>query len=482
MATAVDLGRELLRRKIKLAYGGGSVGLQGSVASTVFTNGGLVRGFIPGYIATRRVYGVEHTVSSNYYKYFEMNHAVEAFIILPGGVNTMEDDVVRQNFIASSQRKLFNSAFFVSELLDKLEFAKAFPGPGASYDEFGNLVNESRDVDFSGLTMGNVIQFLPNVPEAIIMSELPPQFHAERFFKGLEISGANPSFFGDDVGAVGLSCEASMDGASQVGQRCREGYIDVLDVSGNPTLAQQRCLTSNISVGRLSAKPWFSASHARQRCWLHQHRYWGGLARPMVGLVIPLADDKNEAIRLRWIGVPVTQPGWGVSVTHDAEDDRANSPGSHAEAGSPHPGRDHFRRDWSNTFGAKGPGFPTHPPPWRVTELEEALGQAEESARAQEEAFPSKAANWAACHHSEIARSILTTPEETMDFFKVMYQEPEGKRMITDIGSYGFQCGQKEERSLLYTRLRNRDPAFDPAVMKLPALYKEEPTPPFALE
>ncbi|VFQ98082.1 unnamed protein product, partial [Cuscuta campestris] len=94
MATAVDLGRELIRRKIKLAYGGGSVGLQGAVASTVFTNGGLVRGFIPGYIATRRVYGptygVEHTVSSNYYKYFEMNHAVEAFIILPGGVDTME--------------------------------------------------------------------------------------------------------------------------------------------------------------------------------------------------------------------------------------------------------------------------------------------------------------------------------------------------------------------------------------------------------
>ncbi|VFQ66103.1 unnamed protein product [Cuscuta campestris] len=176
MATAVYLGRELLRRKIKLAYGGGSVGLQGAVASTVFTNGGLVRGFIPGYLATRRVYGptygVEHTVSSNYYKYFEMNHVVEAFIVLPGGVDTMEglftliswaseglhnrpigllnidgyfnnllkflDDAVRQNFMASSQRKLFISSFSVDELLDKLEFAKAFPGPGVSYDEFVN--------------------------------------------------------------------------------------------------------------------------------------------------------------------------------------------------------------------------------------------------------------------------------------------------------------------------------------------------------
>ncbi|RAL45117.1 hypothetical protein DM860_015523 [Cuscuta australis] len=146
MATAVDLGRE------------------------------LIRGFIPGYIATQGVYGptygVEHIVPSNYYKYFEMNHAVEAFIIIPGGIDTMEglftliswaseglhnrpigllnidgyfnnlikflDDTVRQNFMASSQRKLFISSFFVGELLDKLEFTKAFPGPGASYDEFVN--------------------------------------------------------------------------------------------------------------------------------------------------------------------------------------------------------------------------------------------------------------------------------------------------------------------------------------------------------
>ncbi|VFQ63983.1 unnamed protein product [Cuscuta campestris] len=166
MATAVDLGRELIRRKIKLAYGGGSVGLQGAVASTVFTNGGLVRGFIPGYIATRQVYGptygVEYTVSSNYYKYFKMNHIVEAFIVLPGGIDTMEglftliswaseglhskpigllningyfnnlikflDDTVRQNFMALNQRKLFISSFFVDELLDKLEFAKSFSG------------------------------------------------------------------------------------------------------------------------------------------------------------------------------------------------------------------------------------------------------------------------------------------------------------------------------------------------------------------
>ncbi|VFQ63978.1 unnamed protein product [Cuscuta campestris] len=48
------------------------------------------------------------------------------------------DDAVRQNFMALNQRKLFISSFFVDELLDKIEFAKAFPGPGAKYDEFAN--------------------------------------------------------------------------------------------------------------------------------------------------------------------------------------------------------------------------------------------------------------------------------------------------------------------------------------------------------
>ncbi|RAL42544.1 hypothetical protein DM860_011162 [Cuscuta australis] len=176
MAMAVDLGRELVGRKIRLTYGGGNVDLQGAVASTVYTNGGIVRGFVLGYIATRQVYGptygAEYTVSSNYYKYFEMNHVLEAFIVLPGGIDTMEglftliswasegyhskpigllnidgyfnnlikflDDAVRQNFMTSSQRKLFISSLFIDELLDKLAFAKAFPGPGVSYDEFVN--------------------------------------------------------------------------------------------------------------------------------------------------------------------------------------------------------------------------------------------------------------------------------------------------------------------------------------------------------
>ncbi|VFQ76145.1 unnamed protein product [Cuscuta campestris] len=96
MATTVDLGRELVRRKIRLTYGGGNVGLQGAVASMVYNNGGRVRGFIP-----------------------------------------------RTSWPPTRGNFSFLLSFFVDELLDKLEFAKAFPGPGASYEEFAN---PGRDV------------------------------------------------------------------------------------------------------------------------------------------------------------------------------------------------------------------------------------------------------------------------------------------------------------------------------------------------
>ncbi|RAL39892.1 hypothetical protein DM860_013093 [Cuscuta australis] len=138
MATAVDLGRGLIRRRISLAYGGGNVGLQGAVASTVFTNGGLVRAFIvlPGGVGTMEgLFTLISWASEGLH-----NRSIGLLNIDSYFNNLIKflDDVVRQNFMSLSQRKLFISSFFVGELLDELEFAKAFPGPGVRYDEFVN--------------------------------------------------------------------------------------------------------------------------------------------------------------------------------------------------------------------------------------------------------------------------------------------------------------------------------------------------------
>ncbi|RAL49954.1 hypothetical protein DM860_002245 [Cuscuta australis] len=124
MATAVDLGRELIRRRISLAYGGGNVGLQGVVASTVFTNGGLVRAFIvlPGGVDT-----MEGLFSLISWASKGLHNRPIGLLNIDGYFNNLIkflDDAVRQNFMSLSQRKLFISSFFVGELLDKLEFAK----------------------------------------------------------------------------------------------------------------------------------------------------------------------------------------------------------------------------------------------------------------------------------------------------------------------------------------------------------------------
>ncbi|KAJ7518007.1 hypothetical protein O6H91_21G050400 [Diphasiastrum complanatum] len=53
---ALDLGKELVRRKIDLIYGGGSVGLMGLIAQTVHEGGCHVTGVIPKALMPREVH------------------------------------------------------------------------------------------------------------------------------------------------------------------------------------------------------------------------------------------------------------------------------------------------------------------------------------------------------------------------------------------------------------------------------------------
>ncbi|VFQ61668.1 unnamed protein product, partial [Cuscuta campestris] len=72
-----------------------------------------------------------------------------------------------------------------------------------------------------------------------------------------------------------------------VGQRCRGAYIAVPEVSGNPTLAQQRCLNSNIAVGRLNAKPCFWLPRPDNAVDYLYIAVGLGLARPMEAAKYP---------------------------------------------------------------------------------------------------------------------------------------------------------------------------------------------------
>lgn len=94
-AAAIALGEALARNKIRLVYGGGNVGLMGTIARTVIDNGGLVTGIIPEFLKAREVMfsDADETiiVPDMHTRKMLMFEKSDGFIALPGGVGTLEE-------------------------------------------------------------------------------------------------------------------------------------------------------------------------------------------------------------------------------------------------------------------------------------------------------------------------------------------------------------------------------------------------------
>ncbi|HYE91651.1 MAG TPA: TIGR00730 family Rossman fold protein [Terriglobales bacterium] len=94
-AAARLLGGELVRRRIGLVYGGGSVGLMGTLADAVLAGGGEVIGVIPQPLAARELAhaGVAdmRIVASMHERKATMEALADGFIALPGGLGTLEE-------------------------------------------------------------------------------------------------------------------------------------------------------------------------------------------------------------------------------------------------------------------------------------------------------------------------------------------------------------------------------------------------------
>ncbi|KAL1544635.1 Cytokinin riboside 5'-monophosphate phosphoribohydrolase log8 [Salvia divinorum] len=92
---ALDLGRELVKRKMDLVYGGGSVGLMGLVSQTVYDGGRSVLGVIPTALVPVEIsghaVGEVMVVADMHERKAEMARQADAFIALPGGYGTMEE-------------------------------------------------------------------------------------------------------------------------------------------------------------------------------------------------------------------------------------------------------------------------------------------------------------------------------------------------------------------------------------------------------
>lgn len=89
------LGRTLAERGLALVYGGGKVGLMGTVADAVLEHGGTVIGIIPEALMQKEVghRGLTelHVVRNMHERKQMMADRSDAFIAMPGGVGTFEE-------------------------------------------------------------------------------------------------------------------------------------------------------------------------------------------------------------------------------------------------------------------------------------------------------------------------------------------------------------------------------------------------------
>ena len=80
---------------VRLVYGGGDVGLMGTVARSVIDNGGRVTGIIPRFLQRRErmLTEVEDLIvtSDMHERKRLMFERADAFVALPGGVGTLEE-------------------------------------------------------------------------------------------------------------------------------------------------------------------------------------------------------------------------------------------------------------------------------------------------------------------------------------------------------------------------------------------------------
>jgi len=150
------LGQLMAARHVTLVYGGGRVGLMGTLADAVAAGGGTVIGIIPRNLEQKEVghrgLAELHIVDSMHSRKAMMFDRSDAFAILPGGLGTLDeafemltwrqlrlhdkpiilididgywqpllkliDHVIEQGFATAASRRLFTVVSEVDEVLD----------------------------------------------------------------------------------------------------------------------------------------------------------------------------------------------------------------------------------------------------------------------------------------------------------------------------------------------------------------------------
>jgi len=107
--TARDFGRILAENRVRLVYGGGSIGLMGALATAVIHHGGAATGIIPDFLTKkeqpRRLAQEQIITRDMHERKRNMFDRADAFVALPGGLGTLEELVEQMTWAQLGRHK-----------------------------------------------------------------------------------------------------------------------------------------------------------------------------------------------------------------------------------------------------------------------------------------------------------------------------------------------------------------------------------------
>ncbi len=107
--TAQRLGIDMAKRGIGLVYGGGNLGLMGTIARSVLDHGGHVTGIIPEFLKTKEkmLQGAQELIITDnmHERKMLMFEKADAFVALPGGIGTLEELVEQMTWAQLERHK-----------------------------------------------------------------------------------------------------------------------------------------------------------------------------------------------------------------------------------------------------------------------------------------------------------------------------------------------------------------------------------------
>lgn len=103
------LGKAMAAEGVRLIYGGGSIGLMGTLADAVMDAGGAVTGIIPGFLQSRErpTATLTETIVTDtmHARKMLMFERADAFVALPGGIGTLEELVEQMTWAQLGQHR-----------------------------------------------------------------------------------------------------------------------------------------------------------------------------------------------------------------------------------------------------------------------------------------------------------------------------------------------------------------------------------------